>query len=180
MAVGIIAIIGTILVAIWEGIKYVSSKAISLGLAFLDMMKTGFDWFLRTSPRWLQVLFFFFIMIILADGIMGFFVSLNYACLSDGTLRTPSGFAGGVGMYISAIFEDFENSTTDYDQFVLERTVEAQQFDKDDPRGIFYVKCFGSDPKFTFAGLDFLNWKYWTIIIILGMLFKVGKGLNLF
>lgn len=177
MVVGIIA---TILAFVWGGIVGISSRLVSLAIAFLDMMKTGFDWFLRTSPRWLQFLFFFFIIIVLADGIMGFFVGLNYACLSDGTLRTPSGFAGGVGMYLSAIFEDFENSTTDYDQFVLDYTVETQQFDKDDPRGIFYVKCFGSDPKFTFAGLDFLNWKYWTILLLLGMLFKVGKGLNLF
>lgn len=180
MAVGIIAIIGTVLVAIWEGIKFVSAKAVSLAVAFLDMMKTGVSWFLKTAPRWLQILFFFFIIIVLADGIMGFFVGLNYACLSDETLRTPAGFAGGVGMYISAIFEDFENSTTDYDQFILDRTVEAQQFDKDDARGIFYVKCFGNDAKFTFAGLDFLNWKYWTIILILGLLFKVGKHFNLY
>jgi len=180
MPVGFLALIGAGLLALWEGIKYVSSKAVSLGMAFLDMMKTGFDWFLRTSPRWLQFLFFFFIIIVFADGIMGFFVGLNYACLSDETLMKPTGFGGGVGMYISAIFEDFENSTTDYDEFVLEHTTEAEQFDKDDPRGIFYVKCFGTDPKFTFAGLDFLNWKYWTIIPGLVMLFKVGKGLNLF
>lgn len=180
MPLGILAIIGVIASAIWGGVKFISAKAISLGIAFLDMMKTGVSWFLKTAPRWLQILFFFFIIIVLADGIMGFFIELNYACLSDETLRTTTGIVGGVGMFLSEAMKDFENSTTDYDQFVLDHTVEAQQFDKDDPRGIFYVKCFGDDPKFTFAGLDFLNWKYWTIILLIGMLFKAGRTFRLF
>ncbi len=179
MVIGIIAGIGIVLASIWAGIKYVSEKAFAIGIAFLDMMKSMFSWFLETSPKWLKLLFFFFMIIILADVIVGFFIGLNYACLSDGTLRTPSGATGGVGLYIAGIFEDFENSTTDYDAWILNRTVEAQQYDKDDPRGVFYVKCFGTSPKFTLAGLDFLNWKYWTMILLIGMLYKAGKEFNL-
>ena len=180
MAVSIIAILGTLFYGLWEGIKYVSDKAIWLAGIFFDFMKKGFDWFLKTSPRWLQVLLFFFIIIILADGIVGFFVELNYACLSDETLRTPSGFSGGVRMYMEKVMTDIENSSTDYDSFITGHTISAQQFDKDDPRGIFYVKCFGTSPKFTLNGLDFLNWQYWTILLVLGMLFKVGKDFSIF
>lgn len=176
----ILAAIGAVLASLWSGIKFVSQKALMIGIAFLDMMKTTFSWFLKTSPRWLQILFFFFIIIALADMMVGFFIGLNYACLSDETLRTPSGATGGVGLYLAGMFEDFENSTTDYDDFILDRTVEAQQYTKDDPRGIFYIKCFGTSPKFTLAGLDFLNWRYWTMILLIGMLYKAGKEFNLF
>jgi hypothetical protein len=180
MALGILAIIAAIGSAIWGGIKFVGDKLLSFATVVFDFMKSGFDWFLRTAPRWLQILFFFFIIIVLADTIVGFFVGISYACTSEGELRTPSGIAGGIGLFFSSFLEGAENSTIDYDTYVLEQTIPAKQYTTDDPRGIFYVRCFDDSPKFTFAGLNFLNWQYWTIILVIGAIFKVAHALGIF
>jgi hypothetical protein len=178
MAIGVI--IATILSGIWAGVKAISDKAITIAVTIFNAMKSAFGWFLMTAPKWVKFLFFFFIIIVLADGILGFFVGLNYACTSDEQLRTSYGIVGGAGLYFSRVFQNFENSTTDYDQFILDNTVVAKQYDKTDPRGIFYVKCFSDKPKFTFAGLNFLNPQYWAIILLIGALIMIGTKFGSF
>ena len=180
MALHFLAVLGTALLSIWNGVKYVSDKALDLAKEILTSLRQGFNWFLVTAPKPVRILVFFFIVLVFADTVISFFVGMGFACNTSGQLLKPETFGSGVVLYFERMFEDFENSSTDYDTFLEEKTVIAETYGRQDARRMLYVKCFGTNPKLTVFGLDFLNYQYWVLLLLIGLVYRVGKNHNLF
>lgn len=174
MAVGgILVVIAGIAAAVWSGIKTVSEKAIDITRDLFKFLVDMFNSFLEVAPKPVKILIFFFFIITIANVVTGFFVQLNFAC-SGGELREYESIIGGFRGFWERSGEDLENSTTDYQAFIDSTTFPSDRFgDGTEYTDILNVRCFGSRPRLSFFSLDFLNPKFWVVILIIGMLIGV-------
>ena len=147
----------------------------------LANIRHAFNIFWDSMPNFLKLIFFLFLILTMGSFVMGFFINTNYACTTSGDLRIPHGrIAGGIVMGLQAIFEgyDSENATPEenasWDNFVLEKTYPAQTYHEDSAEGLFYVRCFGTDPRFTLKGLDLFEFKYWVALFLIIGLIRLG------
>ena len=181
MAIGAILItIGAIISAIWGGIKTVGEKAIDITRDLFKFLFDGFRTFLQVAPTAVKILFFFFFILTIANVVVGFFVQMNYACY-DGDLREYESLIGGFRGFWERTGESLENSSTDYEAFIISQTAISERFgDGDEFTDILNVRCFGSTPRLSFLKIDFLNIKYWFVILIIGILITIKvRGQNI-
>jgi hypothetical protein len=138
----------------------------------LDVMLHGFDW-VKTTFSWLMenrlfAAMTFIFLIGIAGAIVSFVLGLHYACASDDTLRTQRyGVVGGVAMLVGSASNQLNASDPSYDTYIGNWTVEAQQYSESGERGIMRVECRGQDPKLTTFGVDFLDYRYWLLIMLI-------------
>lgn len=172
VATWIIAL-GTAIVGIWNGVKEVGSKALDLARDLFNFLLEMFKTFLSTAPKGVKILFFLFFILTIANVVVGFFVQTNFACL-DGELREYDGIVGGFRGYWESIGEDLENSTTDYENYINNNTFTSDRFgDGTEHTDLLNVRCFGNTPRLSFFKLDFLNYQFWLLLVILGVLFSI-------
>lgn len=176
----ILIVIGAVISAIWSGVKTIGEKAIDLARDLFTFLLEMFKTFLNVAPKPVKILFFFFFILTIANTVTGFFVQMNYACL-DGNLREYNSVIGGFRGYWEGIGEDLDNSTTDYEAFITNTTSISERFgDGEQYTDLLNVRCFGNNPRLSFLKIDFLNAKYWIIILIIGSLITIKiKGMHL-
>lgn len=169
----ILIAVGAVASAIWEGVKTVGSKALDIARDLFKFLVDMFRTFLNVAPTAVKILFFFFFILTMANVVVGFFIQINYAC-HEGELREYNGIIGGFRGYYESIGEDLENSTTDYEAYILEKTAVSARFgDGEEYTDVLNVRCFGNTPRLSFFKIDFLNAKLWFVILIIGMLITI-------
>lgn len=183
MVVEWIATIGTVFMSIWSGIKEVVSVVANVVIAIvrtiLDWFKALFDWFIKTAPRWLQVLVFLFIVLFLLNGILGFFLNLTFVCTSSNQLKKPVSIISSIEILFTKVFTNVDNSTISWDNFIENRTYEQVLYkDPKSAESMMRVECINQNPRLTFFGLDFLNYRFWVLLILIGALLKVLEYLK--
>lgn len=179
MAIGAILLtIGVVAKAIWDGIKTVGEKAIDLTRDLFKFLMDLFRQFTSIAPKPVKLIIFFFFIVTIANVVVGFFVQMQYACLS-GELREYESVIGGFRGFWERSGESLENATTDYLDFIETSTFPSERFgDGESYTDVLNVRCFGSNPRLAFFKIDFLNIKFWLIILIIGILIYIGKDLQ--
>lgn len=175
---GILVAIGLVASAVWGGIKLVSEKAIDLTRDLFNFLMDMFKNFLSVAPKPVKLLLFFFFIITIANVVVGFFVQIQYACLDD-ELREYDGLIGGFQGFWERSGESLDNSTTDYIEFLETSTFPTERFGSgEDYTDVLNVRCFGNNPRLAFFKIDFLNIKYWLMLILIGILIYIGNDLR--
>ena len=179
MAIGLLAIIGSVAVAIWDGVKYVGERAFELARELFKFLLEGFKWFLNTAPRPVQILFFLLFILLIANTVVGFFVQTNFACTSGDELREYESMIGGFQGYWTMVTTNMDNSSTNYDTFINESTFPSNKFgDGTSHKDVFNVGCSGGKPVLRFFMIPFLDYKVWVLLIIIGFMVQIGLGLR--
>ncbi len=144
-------------------------------IEILNWVRSIWEWFLKVMPRPAQILIFFFFIVFVADVMVGGVLSMFFACDSSDNLRQPLNMPIGVAMAFECGLEQTGNiSDVEYDAYVNNLTVPRQTYtDDNDVRSMMRVQCQGGDPRLTFYGLDFLDYKFWILLLIAGVLIKV-------
>lgn len=178
MASGILIAIGSVIAAIWSGIKTAGEKAIEITRDIFNFLVEMFKMFMNSAPSAVKILIFFFLILTIANVVTGFFVQIIYAC-QDGQLREYDSVVGGFRGFWERAGEDLENSTTDYEAFINDSTSVSNRFGSgEEYTDALNVRCFGSTPRLSFFKIDFLNPKYWVLLIIIGILIKIGLAMK--
>jgi len=163
--------LSSLLNTVWDGVKYVASTAIDLIKEGLDWMKKSIDWLLSSAPTWFKRYLFLFLILSVGSFVISALLSLNYACLENNNLRIyPSVYAAGYAL-ISASFEDFENSTTNYDEFIITHTYLYKQ-PTESEKDIIKVQCIDASPRLTLFEQDILNYKLWVVLFLITIMIK--------
>lgn len=172
MVLGIIAI----LTAIWGGISNAFNVSIEVLKEILAWVKSFISWFLDVAPRPLKIFLFLFFLLTIGNIIFSFIININFVCTSNNELRVSSGgFLGGLTF---AMVNIFNTSIDDYDTYILDNTVQASQYDGKSAEGLFYAKCINQKPRLTLYGIDFLNFRYWVVLIVIWILFSAYHKLK--
>jgi hypothetical protein len=144
----------------------------------LDLLIHGFDW-IKTAFGWLMrnrmfSTMFFIFLIGIAGFIVGFILDLNYACDSQNRLRIQNlGMIGGVGMVFAGIGNELNATDPSYDDFIANWTSIPEEFSDTSERGLMGVDCVNQEPKLTVFGVDFLNFQYWILVMLIVAVLKV-------
>jgi hypothetical protein len=144
----------------------------------LDLLLHAFGW-VRDMFSWLMQNKLFsaatFVLLIgIANFIVGFVLSLNYACDSDNHLRSQRlGVIGGVAMVISGIGNELNETDPSYDDFIDDWTIVSPTYSATSERSLVAVGCQAYDPTITVFGVDFLNFRYWMLIMVIVVLAKL-------
>jgi len=174
---GILIAIGLVAKAVWDGIKTVSEKALDLTRDLFKFLMDLFKNFIDTAPKPVKLMIFFFFIITIANVVVGFFVQMQYACLNE-NLREYESVIGGFRGFWERSGESLDNSTTDYISFLQTSTFPSERFgDGEEYTDVLNVRCFGNNPRLAFFKIDFLNVKYWLMLIVIGILIYIGKDL---
>ena len=139
----------------------------------LVWVRAMWDWFLQVMPRPAQILIFLFLIVTIADLIVGGILGMLYACTTTNNLRQPDGIASGLGMVFECGLEQTGNITAEeFDTYINSRTVPLlTHTDNNDARSMMRVECQGGSPRLTLYGLDFLNYKFWFMLILISGLY---------
>jgi len=141
------------------------------GMAVLSEI---FAW-IRSTLSWLtqhklfMYLFIFFLITTIVPSVMSIFLGMNFACLGDEERQYNYAIVGGMGGFLTAIGET-GNTTEAYDNYIINNTYPMEQIEQGDVRSAVSVRCINSSPKLTFFGLDMFDYRYWTLIYIIGAL----------
>lgn len=57
-----------------------------------------------------------------------------------------------------------------YDTFIMSKTDAAAQYAANSSEGIMRVECVGTNPRLFFLGFDFLSYRYWVLLVLIGMI----------
>ena len=175
MVLPIIAALGVALGWLWAGIQAVSAAAISIASTIFNFGKDMFIHFNSIAPSWVKMLMVLFFVLFLGNTVVGFFVGVQYACLTTEELRSPESSIDAITLYFSGALSNVNESSLDYDTYVLERTIPTAQYNTSSAESIFGVRCFDTNPRLTFFGINFLNYQFWVIMILLGVMFQVYR-----
>jgi len=161
--------------------------AVAIGtLAFLkytgvlEIIIQGFDW-VKYFVSWLLenrifAMLFFIFLIAIASTLITFVLGLNYACDASNNLREQKyGVVGGFAMFMTGINANLNVSNPNtYNKFIADWTSPTQKVSSTSERGILNVNCVTYDPKLMLFGrLDFLNFRYWILIMLIAGLIGV-------
>lgn len=143
-------------------------------LGVLDVILEGFDW-VKYFVSWLMnnkifATMFFIFLIAIASTLITFVLGLNYACNSNNQLRVQKyGVVGGVSMFITGMNAQLNVSDPHtYNAFINDWTYPVQVVSSTSEKNIMAVNCVNYDPKLMLFGrLDFLNFRYWILIMLI-------------
>jgi hypothetical protein len=162
----IVGIIGTIALLKYTGV--------------LDVLISSFDW-VKYFISWLMenrifAVMFFILLIGVFSSVVSFMIGLNYACDSQNRLREQNfGVVSGFAMFIAKASSGINSTdTTAYNNLVNSYTTLTSVPSQTSAKGLMSVNCINRDPKLMLFGrVDFLNFKYWMLILLIVGLVKI-------
>ena len=161
----LVAIVGTLFLLRTTG----ALDVITHGLGWVQSM---FSWLM--SNRIFAALTFVF-LIGLAGFVVDVVLGLNYACTTTNNLRVQKlGAVSGIGMFFAGISHELNASDPAYDEFIVEFTDPTESYSATDYRSAVSVDCVINDPAITVFGIDFLNFQYWVLIMIITAIIGVA------
>lgn len=168
--------IGISLLAITFVLNWLGHLSVILHL--FDWIKSGFNWTITTAPRFMQMLIFLFLILIFGNIVMGFILGSAFICNTDNVLHSPNiPLVGGIIFQLQAVF--LPNETGAYDTFVSQRAIPTKEPDSTEAEFIITAKCLQQEPRLVlFGSLDFLDFRLWVLILIIGLFVKGMATLN--
>lgn len=173
-AVGGAIVIGLwILNKIWSGGKWIFDKLIELAKVTINITHKIFDKFMDVMPTQAKILIFVFMLLFIANPLVSWFLGLTYFCTTTGDLYQAPNIIDGIGMNIKAIFMNITETSDEWSE-INDYINKSASYDVKSPEGIVGITCTGSgNPVLNVWGIEFLNYRYWIALIIIGFFIKL-------